>query len=557
MTITPAANNIDKIVQINGSFSLNTTSTPKENSSVAPSKGLLYTENKKASYLSSADVKVIYEGSKSLWRQRLSFDVFIVNHKVFKVIEVICFNPAADTEAPRMYFSPLKLKSKLDTSDIEEKVKSRKEFLIRQKKPIVHDELMEEVVEDQIVHYITSKLNVKEADYNSGKFSVVVQQTGDVANEDIVCEKPADLRPLEISYPKTSSIADFQSKLTQFRKESNAAKKQNEIALSALYAENNVSNILAFKLHQELEFRRKCSKAKLRWIHAINKVMVQNYVAKVRLRLAEIEEAQEKNNVKITRIKQQRKTLDNSLLEGTGHHNTFLPNKLPTLRSSQQQILPMPRLAEEGESSRNKLEVLPRLGGVNGATLQATNSHGEMRGSIQQSNRDRRSRRRIERRSFEPSASPSMVHAMVNTIRTSPSAANINTASNHGNNSSSTTQSTSSHNPFSPSAVAAAAASSAAAASLAASAVAAESAHHIDLLLSSANRPVPSILHSYRERSLQAMTSLKTLSIPSHELAACESLAAVEREKKHKNGSVTTSPKTVSALMSSHGSTKH
>mmetsp|Transcript_30605 Transcript_30605/g.42129 ORF Transcript_30605/g.42129 Transcript_30605/m.42129 type:complete len:218 (+) Transcript_30605:1085-1738(+) len=217
----------------------------------------------------------------------------------------------------------------------------------------------------------------------------------------------------------------------------------------------------------------------------------------------------------------------------------------------------MPRLAEEGESSRNKLEVLPRLGGVNGATLQATNSHGEMRGSIQQSNRDRRSRRRIERRSFEPSASPSMVHAMVNTIRTSPSAANINTASNHGNNSSSTTQSTSSHNPFSPSAVAAAAASSAAAASLAASAVAAESAHHIDLLLSSANRPVPSILHSYRERSLQAMTSLKTLSIPSHELAACESLAAVEREKKHKNGSVTTSPKTVSALMSSHGSTKH
>jgi len=76
-------------------------------------------------------------------------------------------------------------------------------------------------------------------------------------------------------------VAEFQIKLSQFRTESNAAKKHNENALNALYADNSVSNILAFKLHQELEFRRKCSKAKLRWIHAINKVMVQNYVEKV------------------------------------------------------------------------------------------------------------------------------------------------------------------------------------------------------------------------------------------------------------------------------------
>lgn len=559
MTIIPATKNLEKTIQNDGGVSLHT--SPKGSS--VSSKGVLSTDSKKASYTSSEDVKVIYEGSKSLWRQRINFDVFIVNHKLFKVIEVICFNPTADIEAPRIYLSPSKLKSKLDTSDIEDKVMSRKEFLIRQKKPIIYDDLMQEVVEDQIVLYITSKLNLKETEDKSGKFSVIVQQAGDVisSNDNIVCEKPTDLQPLMISYHKTSSVADFQSKLSQFRTESNAAKKHNESALNALYADNNVSNILAFKLHQELEFRRKCSKAKLRWIHAINKVMVQNYVAKVKLRLAAIEEANERANGKITRIKQQRKTLDNSLLEGIGQRSNSLPTKLPAVRSPHQlQQLAMPRLAEEGESSRDRFnalhpthELLPRLGGVNGASLQATNSHGEERGAVQQSNRERRRHRRTERRSFEPSASPSMVHAMINTIRTSPSTATINTLNTSG----SAVHSSSTHNPFSPSAAASAAASSAAAASLAAAAAAAESAQHIDQLLSSANRAAPSILHSYRERSMQAMTSLKALSIPSHEIAACESLAAIEREKKHKHGPTTTSPKTVAAMMSSHGSSKH
>jgi len=208
MTIIPPANNGGKLVQIDGSISFQPNS-PKGNLTTS-NQPLVGNANKKASYTASSDVKVIYEGSKSLWRQRISFDVFIVNHKLFKVIEVVCYNPAVDIEAPRMYFSSLKLKNKLDSSDVEEKVKSRQEFLIRQKKPVVYEDLMQEVVEDQIVHFITSKLNVIENEGKFGKFYVIVQQSGDVlnsivTNEDIVCEKPKDLQPLEISYHKTSS----------------------------------------------------------------------------------------------------------------------------------------------------------------------------------------------------------------------------------------------------------------------------------------------------------------------------------------------------------------
>eukprot|EP01034_Spumella_vulgaris_P021881 gene21881-27956_t len=93
--------------------------------------------------------------------------------------------------------------------------------------------------------------------------------------------------------------------------------------------------MLAEKMRLEIEMRRRCTVPRLRWIKAINRVLVQNYCALVRVRLdrmaadelatrLELEAATGINKAgKKQRPKILRKSIDNSQL-----------NKLPTLKSA-------------------------------------------------------------------------------------------------------------------------------------------------------------------------------------------------------------------------------
>lgn len=168
--------------------------------------------NKKASYICSNDVKVIYEGSKTLWRLRLSIDIYMINHKRFHVIEIVCYNPVQQVEAPRLYLSPAKLRRKLDSKEIEEKIKIRNEFLVRQKKFIPNEEIVEEVMEDQLINYVVSKLNVTTmSDNRNAQFEVSLPQVMDHSNpslstaDEIFCLKPDELQPLQIVYKKMTT----------------------------------------------------------------------------------------------------------------------------------------------------------------------------------------------------------------------------------------------------------------------------------------------------------------------------------------------------------------
>jgi hypothetical protein len=165
---------------------------------------------KKATYAApTKEVKVIYDGSKNFWRQRMSIDIYIVSHKIFHMIEIICFDHAAAFAAPRIYISKETLKPKLDSKDVEEKLRLRKEFFLRQRKPYVLEEILEDVLEDEIVHFIISKINLKEA---ANQLEVVVtHQIHDALNPtafvevDLRCEKPVDLHPFEIVYKKSTT----------------------------------------------------------------------------------------------------------------------------------------------------------------------------------------------------------------------------------------------------------------------------------------------------------------------------------------------------------------
>ena len=89
-------------------------------------------------------------------------------------------------------------------------------------------------------------------------------------------------RPL---FFKTSIVRteDFKSTLEKFREDSKAAKSHNEEAFHALHpGAAGLEQVLALKLQHDREIKQKYSPAKCRWIHAINRVVIQNYVAKVK-----------------------------------------------------------------------------------------------------------------------------------------------------------------------------------------------------------------------------------------------------------------------------------
>lgn len=115
--------------------------------------------------------------------------------------------------------------------------------------------------------------------------------------------------------------------LTSFKRESLALHEHNQFAESALASEDGVKNLLAERMQKELEMKRKCSVVRLRWINAINRVLIQNYIDKVKIRLAKYEADHGPlfTPKAVGRAKLVRRTLDNSKLPSLSV-NTHLAN---------------------------------------------------------------------------------------------------------------------------------------------------------------------------------------------------------------------------------------
>ena len=265
---------------------------------VEPKKILLTSSNRRSSFYSTKDIIMIYEGSKTMWRQRTTMDIYIVRHKLLQIVEIICYSPSVDQEANRIYVSQALFKKRLSPNDLEEKMKIRMEVFIRQKKPLIHDELLQSELDEQITQYIISRINLKDSE----KFEVTLSSQF-ICEDDIICEKPEKLEPLPITFLKTStyeyfscsvsyqhnlcilsmnSVSEFHAKLSQFREESSAVKKSYDRAMHALYSDAyHVSNEVIAHVHENYERKMKWSVPKRRWIRAINKIIFLAHLAKV------------------------------------------------------------------------------------------------------------------------------------------------------------------------------------------------------------------------------------------------------------------------------------
>ena len=161
----------------------------------------------KPTYTCGENAVVLYEGSKNLWRWRQNVDIFIVSHKALQIFEVVCFIPHTVNEVSRIYLAHTLLEKRFNKEEIEEKIQSRKEFLLRHNKPVAIQSIADKVLEDLKVGYILARIELQEE--GPGYQAVIIERTCDglISEANFICEKPEQLKPLELFHHQDSSVA--------------------------------------------------------------------------------------------------------------------------------------------------------------------------------------------------------------------------------------------------------------------------------------------------------------------------------------------------------------
>ena len=160
--------------------------------------------------------------------------------------------------------------------------------------------------------------------------------------------------------------------MNQLEVESMELKRATRLAELATSSVDGFKAMLAEKMKLESEMKKKFTVARLRWIKAINRVLIQNYVQKVKHRLGMVTPAPSTPQGR-ARPKMMRHSLDNSFLDNKSpsslpsinkpspislngnHHHLAGVNSLPLL--SPMNISPQHRI-EHSSSEKSKKRTL-------------------------------------------------------------------------------------------------------------------------------------------------------------------------------------------------------
>jgi len=235
-------------------------------------------------------LEVLHDGLKSYWKTRSNLDILICSHNKFLCIEIIAYNAETGIEAPRLYVSSALLATKLNIDDLQNNVVKKKESLIRQKKSFTHPEISKLVYNEMMVNFILTRLGISsDVDLKTDLKMVLTPMVSDETNEDtndldIICPMPFGLKPVITTYKRNFSPEEII--LAQYKLKS----EQINLVEATHLAELVVSSSDAFKVMLDEQCRRSealktMSKYRLLWISAIDKVLRQNFIEKVRARL--------------------------------------------------------------------------------------------------------------------------------------------------------------------------------------------------------------------------------------------------------------------------------
>lgn len=338
--------------------------------------------NRRQSFVATPGLDVQYEGSKSFWKTRNNVDLLIVSHPRFNCLEIVAFEPEKGFEAPRIYVNAALLLTKLDPNEIKLRVEEKKEASIRQKKPVDAAKLQKEMTVNAMNQFITSRLHISDDVSCAANFRIFLTPMGDdKLNEntkelDVIMDPPKGLTPLPTCFQKKVTVNDIKSALSQLEIENAELKRATRLAELATSSVDGFKLMLAEKMRLETEMKKKFSIARLRWIKAINRVLIQNYVAKVRIRLG-MEEVPAPSPSERVRPKMLRHSIDNSHLHSkqSGLPNINKPSPVSVTSTHHHATGSLPVLSPT-HSEHNTIEKRKRRTGKNGKMLQRKSYDG-------------------------------------------------------------------------------------------------------------------------------------------------------------------------------------
>mmetsp|Transcript_46019 Transcript_46019/g.94142 ORF Transcript_46019/g.94142 Transcript_46019/m.94142 type:complete len:511 (-) Transcript_46019:315-1847(-) len=249
--------------------------------------------SRKQSYVPVGGLEVMFDGSKSFWKSRSNLEVLIVSHTRHLCIEVVAYSSELGAEF-RLYCSRMALATKIDpeSSEFTKKLSDKKEQFIRKKKTFSPKELSNEVYNDLMQDYIMRRMIVvtENVDLSKELKVALAPQTGDQMNPedpsvlDFICSAPPPLIPVQITFTKKATASEIQRAQHVLQKERESLQHATKIAELTANASDNFQQMIAEKRRLN-KAMKSMSPARLRWIKAINMVLIQQYIEHVKKRL--------------------------------------------------------------------------------------------------------------------------------------------------------------------------------------------------------------------------------------------------------------------------------
>ncbi|KAJ1423029.1 hypothetical protein B484DRAFT_452046, partial [Ochromonadaceae sp. CCMP2298] len=230
--------------------------------------------------------EVLMDGSKSFWKTRSSLDILIVSHPGI-CIELVAYNAEIGAEA-RIYINSLLLAAKFtDSAEFNENLSAMKEAFNRRKETYKVADLAKQVVSEHMVAFIMKRLNTVGGYTHRITLLPLSDDVCDKENAnklDIICGMPVGLHPVKVTYAKLASAAEILCAQHGLCAEKERLSHALRLAELLSVAADNLKLIVEERRKLERAMKS-LSLARLRWVKVIHKVLVRNYLARVKKRL--------------------------------------------------------------------------------------------------------------------------------------------------------------------------------------------------------------------------------------------------------------------------------
>ena len=220
-------------------------------------------------------------------------------HKSAHFIEIAAFNVDLHEESERIFADAEKVFSMVDKEEVESKVRSRQEDLMRQRKPRVLSEELAKTITAQLAVGILVQRAVIDPNPPEGvKFRVILMpQSGDQTLEGdpksmfFISERPEGFEDTELTRKKKASASEFRQTLMTLKQDSKKLSAEcNKAARKAGLAKSACSAFVSNKARYTYDPER-MSAAKIRFLKAGRRIIALNCVRKVTALLNRLERA--------------------------------------------------------------------------------------------------------------------------------------------------------------------------------------------------------------------------------------------------------------------------